>query len=176
MRLAIFLSMPAALVSAFGFGFIFEKTRKFLPVLLVILFALASIAVFMHVRSVGWFVPEPERDAMSWLGANPEAELLANQWDRGHPLVYLSGKPVVMDGYFEFAPDLDKRNSSMKVLAQSSDCNTLKTEWKKWNFSHFFLAKNSIDSDTYKYGLFEADCNFISQVYSSDYARILGFA
>lgn len=174
-RLAIFLTMPVAIISAAGLGFAFEKTRSVFPVFLALLLILGSMVIFSEANGTGLFVSSSERAAMSWLKTTPADSVIFSQWDRGHPLTYLSRRQVVIDGYFEFAPDLEERNDSMKVLVQTSNCLKILAESARWNFDFFFLYKGAVESPTYKHGILEADCNFISTVYSSDSARILSF-
>ncbi len=176
LRLAIFLSVPVAIIASFGFGFVFEKTRKFAPVVFALLFVLSTVVIYSEANSTGWFTPIPEREALAWLQNTPEDSVIASRWDVGHPLTYLSKRQIVMDGYFEFAPELDERNKSMSVIPLTADCNRLKSEQEKWGFDYYYLNRNSISSIAFQTGLLEADCNFISTVYSSDFARILEFA
>ena len=174
-RLAIFLTMPVAIISAAGFGLAFEKTRSAFPVLLALLFVLGSMVAFSEVSNTRLFVSPSERAAMAWLSNTPLDSVIFSSWDRGHPLTYLSRRQVVMDGYFEFAPGLSERNDSMQVLVRTSNCVKILAERTRWDFDFFFLHKRALESAVYKNGLLEADCKFISTVYSSDSARILSF-
>jgi len=174
-RLAIFLSIPATIVASLGFGFVLEKTRKATPVLFLLLFLLASIVVFNEASETAWFVAPAERNAMQWLQNTPQDSVIGSIWDRGHPLTYLSKRAVMIDGYFEFAPELDRRNESMKTLIASSDCNKLSFEAAQWGLDFFYVHFTAIESQTMRHGLLEADCDFISRVYESDYAIVLAF-
>ena len=75
----------------------------------------------------------------------------------------------------EFAPELDARNNSMKNLITSSDCNKLSFEKERWGLDYFYVPDKALNDKGYQNGFLEADCDFISQVYSSDYARIFEF-
>tara|TARA_Y100000310_G_scaffold337591_1_gene425084 strand:- start:1198 stop:2598 length:1401 start_codon:yes stop_codon:yes gene_type:complete len=174
-RLFIFVSIPAAIIAAGGFSLIFEKTRRYFPILIALLFVLSIIPIMNEVNSTTRFINPAEKKAMQWLQQIPIDSVLASQWDRGHPLAYLTGRQVVMDGYFEFAPQLDERNESMKILASSSNCETLQAEKEKWGIDYFFVHNSALESLTYKNGLLEADCGFISQVYASNNAKIISF-
>ncbi len=175
MRLAIFLTIPMAILASFGFGVVFEKTRKFAPILFLILFVLSSMVLYNEVQGAGWFISPPERSAISWMSSLPDETVIACRWDRGHPITYLSGKPVVMDGYFEFAPGLDERNKSMSAIPYISNCDRLLAEQQKWGFTHFFVPSRSFGLPAFTNGLLAADCNFISQPFSGSHARILEF-
>lgn len=172
-RLFIFLSIPFALIAAYGFGWVFTKTRKYFPVLLFLLFVLAFLVVFQE-SQIGAHIKPGEKAAMNWIKASTDEQaVIGCRWDSGHPLTYLSRRAVMIDGYFEFAPRLDERNESMKNLITSSDCNKLLFEKQKWDVNYFYVPVAYFYS--FENGLLEADCNFISRQYDSGQAIVLGF-
>lgn len=176
-RLALHWSIPSALMAGFGLAFLKEKTLPYTKAFYFLVFVLALMALVFHVTDERLFWHESESKAVLWLKENSDINAtIASAWDRGHALAYFTQRKVLIDGYFEFAPDLEERNKAWKTMAQSSDCGKILEQAEKFSVDYFFIHKNALESETFKNGLLEArDCEKIAGVYASDQAKIISF-
>ncbi|MEK6902490.1 MAG: hypothetical protein AABX02_02800, partial [archaeon] len=84
---------------------------------------IGCVTVFMVMDGIQPYFSEGGKDAASFLRsyAHPQDSVLTT-WDYGHVLAYYTGLPQVIDGYFEFAHELDERNAAMKTALSTSRC------------------------------------------------------
>ena len=176
-RFSIFLAIPAALFAGGGLYFVLQKVKPYWHVFTLLILVLALFAVVPEVSSTSKYVQDSERSAMLWLKeSTPVDSVIFAEWDQGHPLTYLAQRQVVIDGYFEFAPDLQERNNSMKRIVSTSNCAKIKTEAGRFGTDYFYAHKQALNSMALKNGILEADCDFMDALYASDGARIIGFS
>jgi hypothetical protein len=82
----------------------------------------------------------------------------------------------VIDGYFEFAPDLKERNDNWKHLASTSQCEKIEALAPEFNTNYFFLPGRRFNDLGFKNGIMEADdCPAVSAVYQSNNAKIFQY-
>jgi hypothetical protein len=113
---------------------------------------------------------------MKWFSEFTEKDAnVFSIWDRGHPLAELGKRKVVIDGYFEFAKELDERNNAMKEIASTSDCNKIFIQAKKFNSNYFFVFNSALNSMNFKNGLLEAECSFMDYVFASNSSKTILF-
>ncbi|MDO8537848.1 MAG: hypothetical protein Q7S21_03090, partial [archaeon] len=173
-RTSIFLSIPIAILAGFGLSIVFEKVKPYQKIAFVIILMLVLISAMPGFLSKGTYLSVQDREALSWMKDNTSSTaVIFSQWDLGHPITYLAQRITFMDGYFEFAPDVKQRNDEMNILISSSNCSTIKNLVQKNNLNYFFIPTKAINSNTYKFGALEADCEFESMVYASDTTKII---
>lgn len=178
-RLGIFLTMPVALLAGFGIDAAVENSKKHVKYILLLVFLLALLTALPKLAMHGKYVSFEERAAMSWLAAGNSGAnaVIASQWDQGHPLAYYTNRKVVIDGYFEFAPNLEKRNSGMRELIYTSDCAKINSLIRKYSITHFYVPSKSMGSEAYLNGILEArDCEAMDSAYASGRARIFSYS
>ncbi len=172
-RLLLFFSLPAAIVAGRGLSFTSSKTVSRKKFFYMLIFLLAVSSLVFTLTSFNKFTSSSDRSALSWLGDNSlPSSVVASIWDYGHPITYFSSRQVLVDGYFEFAPQLEERNADSKTLFQSSDCEKISEIVNRWGLTHSFAGKKWLFSETVKNGLLEADCSFVHNIYSSDSAKL----
>jgi hypothetical protein len=176
-RLGIFVSFPAAILSAFGLEFILKKVHPYEKAFFLILMVLCLIALVPGMFETHQLVKESEKSAMLWFnGFTPKDSSIMSSWDRGHPLAYFAQRKIVIDGYFEFAPGLKERNNSMKLLIRTNNCEKIKLEVSKFEIDYFFIHSKVLDSITYQNGVLESGrCEFVFGVFESDGSKILSY-
>ena len=176
LRFALFLTIPMAILAGFGICALEKKTRRQWIAFYALVILLVSVTAVPLLFESGPYVPEPQEKAMKWISVyTPQSASLASDWDFGDPLGYLAKRKVVVDGHFEFNPSVQARNDSIKIIASSSDCKKIFAEVKKWGIDYYFLNQRDFDSLTYKNGLLEANCGFISKEYANDESAVLKF-
>ncbi len=177
-RMMIFFSIPAALMAGFGLEFVRGKVFPYPKIFALLMFALVLFALVPGLLNPGIYTHQHERNAMLWLKEHSsEGESIMARWDMGHPLTYFTERKVIIDGYFEFAPDLDERNEMMKEMLQSSDCNAHQNWVKKFNADYFFISRKGLNSSSYEWGLFETfdRCTFQNSIYHGDGGKVLEY-
>ena len=113
-RNLILFSVPASIIAAFGFSAAMEKVERFQPVLVGMLCAVIFLASFFYLWNFPMQYSVETVSAAKWISSNtPENASIASFWDKGHLLTEVAKRKVVMDGYFEFIPNLDERYSDV---------------------------------------------------------------
>ncbi len=178
LRLGIFLSIPAAIIAGFGLNFALEKIRPYTGIFFVLLLVLALVSLIPLLDSFEQLVPVSQKKAIEWLKNNSSSdENIFSQWDQGHPLAYLTQRKQVIDGYFEFAPELEERNQVMKELIESSNCKRIEKNVKKFNANYFFIHKGALNSLKFQTGILEAkNCPGVSSIFSSNGGKIIQYS
>jgi len=175
-RLGIFVAIPASIIAGKGFSIVIEKIRPYTKIFFILILLMALIIYIPGTQFNGRPLTKTEKTAMAWIDEFTEKDInVFSSWDRGHPLAQLGKRKVVIDGYFEFAPDLDKRNESMKEIISTSNCEKISTEAKKFNSNYFFVFNSGLNTMTFKNGLLEAECDFMDYVFASNTSKIIKF-
>lgn len=173
-RTSIFLSIPIALLAGWGLSFVFEKVKPYQKIAFAVILMLVFISVAPGFLDKGTYLSLQDRQALFWIkDFTPTNAVIFAQWDLGHPITYLAQRITFMDGYFEFAPDVKQRNEAMNVLISSSNCARIQGLVQANKLDYFFIPTKAINSNTYKYGALEADCEFESIVYASNSTKII---
>lgn len=177
MRFAMYFIPFFAILAGFGVSWVFSKLfpdpRTF-PVFTILFLFLATISLFVVVDSIRPYVHAGEHPALDFLRAqgNPGDAVLAS-WDQGHVLAYYTNLPVVIDGYFEFAHELDERNAAWKNVLSSSNCKTILTAIDQFSARFVYFSRDEVHSPTARTGLLELqNCPGLALVFSSDDARV----
>ncbi|MDO8538412.1 MAG: STT3 domain-containing protein, partial [archaeon] len=148
--------------------------KPYQKIAFAIILMLVLISAMPGFLSKGTYLSLQDREALSWMKENtPTNAVIFSQWDLGHPVTYLAQRITFMDGYFEFAPDVKQRNDEMNILISTSNCERIQSLVQKNNLDYFFIPTKAINSNTYKYGALEADCEFESMVYASNSTKII---
>ncbi|MFH1751962.1 MAG: glycosyltransferase family 39 protein [archaeon] len=167
-RLGIHFTIPAAILSGFGINLVLQKTKPFQVIALFLIFVLALMSTLPFLLKYSPFLASQDKSALLWIKDNSlESESILTEWDFGHPLTYLTGRKTVMDGYFEFAPDLEKRNSDVRTFLSTSDCSKIKRISKKYAVDFVFIPVKHFNSVTVQNGFMENECDFVNKIYSS---------
>ncbi|MFH1200014.1 MAG: hypothetical protein V1708_03020 [Candidatus Micrarchaeota archaeon] len=113
-RNIIYAAAPACLLAGAGLNHILSRGIA-RPLVLCLLGAGLLLGSVLYLSDAGPQYSKPAVYGARWLGVNSAAAVVS-YWDKGHLLTYY-GARVFIDGYFEFAPDLDARHSlSMRLF------------------------------------------------------------
>jgi len=177
-RLGLFVTMPVALFAGAGIYFIYERISPYRKVFFAFVLILAFIVSANELRTDKPYMTFEEQNAVMWIEENtPDDAIIAARWDRGHPITYLADRKVVMDGYFEFAPDLEKRYNSINTLISSSNCRKIQREIDKFSADYFFIPVKDFRNYAYINGILEAkECPNISKIYHSDGGMLMSYS
>lgn len=135
-------AVPLALLAGFGFHTALEKTKPYhfwLVGMVVVALLLQDglyYQTFFEDQQVGSLTP-----ALIWARQNtpPEAVFLS-LWDRGHSIAGVARRKVVMDGYFEFAPQVEARHRDVMSVFYGSEGNA-RSVFKRWGVTHLLVDK-----------------------------------
>ena len=115
-----------------------NKSGKYSPWL----WAIAGIAILVTAYSAlntqgGQYAPQ-QLAGFAYLKTLKNSSVIA-LWDRGHAITYLSAKPVVEDGYFEFEPRLDEKTRDIGDLFGAKDASTAFSISSKYKAAYVFV-------------------------------------
>ncbi|MBU1197239.1 hypothetical protein KJ765_01875 [Candidatus Micrarchaeota archaeon] len=122
-RASIFIALPAVIFAAPAVVAALKRSAPFQPVLLGILAVSISLMVLVFSTGVQGQYSREAVSAAEWLSVVPEEQGVLSAWDRGHLITYASGRKVFMDGYFEFADQLDARHAIVLHTFQFPDAD-----------------------------------------------------
>ncbi|MFH1697316.1 MAG: hypothetical protein ABH854_05435 [Candidatus Diapherotrites archaeon] len=175
-RLAIFLSIPAAIIAGWGLLTVEQALSKYKIVFYALLLLLAGISIGGDIYNDAKYINTGERAAMLWLrDYTDENATIAASWDRGHPLTYYAQRKVLIDGYFEFAPGLDERLEVMETLISTADCGKISEAVQDYGIDYFYVHTSALGRRNYMNGILEAKCEGMALVYSSEKARVFAY-
>lgn len=177
MRFAMYFVPFFSIVAGFGVAWVFSKLvsdKRTLPVFLVLFVVLGVISVFAMMNSIHPYVKDSEKPALDFLRTHGKpGDAILSSWDQGHVLTYYTRLPVVIDGYFEFAHELEERNNAWKNVFSSSSCQTILGSVDAFHARFVYLSQDEVTSPTAQTGLLELqNCPGLSLVFSSDGARV----
>lgn len=176
-RLGIFVSFPAAILAGVGFNFILEKVKDYKKIFYFLVLLLCLLALVPGTQNNYRLLNEKEINSMEWIKefTNTDSNIMS-VWDRGHPLTRIAERKVIMDGYFEFAPDLAGRNRAMKELVSTSDCSKIYDHIHSFNINYFYLYSRALHSREFILGVLEAkDCYLMNTVFENDGSKIIKY-
>lgn len=164
-RNAVFAAAPASVLAAAGLRHALAK--NVLRPAVFLLFALGlSFSAILFLADLGPQYSKQTVSAARWLGEN---NAVVSYWDKGHLLTYY-GLPVFMDGYFEFAPQLDERQSlSMRFFRLPSEHYSAQLREKGVGF---VFVDEKMRKDVPFFGGFAESSPEISRVFDSGGAQI----
>ena len=177
LRLAFYMTVPIALISGAGLFFALNKIKPYRKVFFLLVFALALISVIPSLFGQEKYVPDSEKNAMLFLKENSDLDsLIFSRWDRGHPLAFFAQRKVLIDGYFEFAENLDEKNNAMKEIIVTSNCSKIERIRNEFNFDYFFVNKNALIDSAYINGILDSKhCSNFNLIYSGNGGKIFSF-
>lgn len=177
MRLAIYMIPFLGIVGAYGVHYLISSYRSIkvvLPALAFFVIVLGMGGIWIAMNAETPYFTTAEKAGIDFLGQNAvHGSSVLTTWDQGHVLAYYTGLPMVIDGYFEFAHELDERNRIMKNALQTSRCDTFTESLDAFHARYYYLPKDELLSDSAKWGVLEMPaCEPIRLLFSSDYARV----
>ncbi|MDO8627557.1 MAG: hypothetical protein Q7K42_03765 [Candidatus Diapherotrites archaeon] len=177
LRLAIFFTVPGAILSGIGLSWVFANAGKYSKFFVLFLIVLLVVTVQPFIFGYDIDPNISEQMAMVWLKENSlPSESIFAQWDQGHYLTYFAQRKVVMDGYFEFAHELKERNSAIDELASTTNCQKIRTNVEKFSGNYFFVEARVLKSRAFLNGILDAkNCKGVSAVYASEGAKIIEY-
>ncbi|MBI4043695.1 MAG: hypothetical protein HY393_02735 [Candidatus Diapherotrites archaeon] len=176
LRLGLYLSLPLSILAGLGLVHAFERVRPYYKAFVGVCAVLFLVTLIAGLSARGPYQSLGEGRAMEWVKENtPFNASIFSAWDRGHQIAYFTRRPVVIDGYFEFAPQLVERNRSMWEIITTANCSKIALHMNKWDADYFFVHRSALKDRQYQNGILEARCPSLSSVYASDDARVLEF-
>jgi hypothetical protein len=177
MRFAMYFVPFFSIVAGFGVAWVFSKLvsdTRTLPVFLVFFVVLGVLSVFVMMNGIHSYVKDSEKPALDFLRENGKpGDAILSSWDQGHVLTYYTKLPVVIDGYFEFAHELEERNNAWKNVFSSSSCQTILGSVDAFHARFVYLSRDEVTSPTARTGILELqNCPGLSLVFASDGARV----
>ncbi|MBI3190694.1 glycosyltransferase family 39 protein [archaeon] len=122
-RFFIYMPFPLAILAVFGLEYARKKlNKKMFSALLIIFLAYTAFFGFVKVAAFANDYPTIQQyDALMWLKENtPENETILSGWQFGHWISGISERKNFMDGYAEYAPNVDERLKKLHDFY--SDC------------------------------------------------------
>lgn len=179
-RLMVFALPFYAIVAGYGFMRVVEyahRDEKAVAVFGVFFLLLGVVSVFAVMSSATPNLLPGEKAAAQWLfGYAQRGESVFSMWDNGHALAYYSHLPQVVDGYFEFAHELDARIDAMWAVHSTSSCETFAQHMRRFNATYVYVGQRELESQFVRLGLLEqVGCEQLRFPYASDHARIAEF-
>ncbi len=177
MRFSMYFVPFFSITAGLGVNWVVSKLlpdKRTIPVFLGLFLILGFISVFVVMDSIHPYVKDSEYPALDFLREHgkPGDAVLAS-WDQGHVLAYYTKLPVVIDGYFEFAHELEQRNNAWKNVFSSSNCKTILNSIDEFNARFVYLSKDEVTSPAARTGILELqNCPGLSLVYSTDGVRV----
>lgn len=145
-----------------------------LAILGVFIVIVGAVSVYAIMNDVHPYFSESGESGARFLQsyASPTDSVLTT-WDYGHVLAYYSGLPQVIDGYFEFAHELDARNAAMKKAMATSRCSMYVNALDQFKARFHFIPRDELYSLNAEYGALTLErCPSVRTIYSTNDARI----
>ncbi len=179
-RLMVFMLPFYAIIAGIGFFRVIDylhREEKAIAVFGILFLVLGVVTVYLFMSFANPYFLPGEKAATQWLfGYAHAGEAVISMWDTGHALAYYTHLPQVVDGYFEFAHELEERITSMWAVHLSSNCDTFSTNMKKFNATYVFLGQRELEGQSTRMGILEMQrCTAMRIPYTSDHARIVEF-
>ncbi|MDP2666084.1 MAG: hypothetical protein Q8P05_01115 [Candidatus Diapherotrites archaeon] len=177
MRLVNYLTPFLAILGGYGMMWVIShihSLKRGLPILGGMMLLLGIVVVGQIMSAENPYVHPAEHAALTFIQTNtPSDAVILTIWDQGHVMTYYTKRPVVIDGYFEFAPDLDRRNAIMGEAFYSSNCQTVSHALQSFRATHLYLPQDELYSRSVELGLLDlSPCEQLSLVHSSEHARV----
>ncbi len=177
MRFSMYFIPFFSIAAGFGIIWVVSKLipdKRTIPVFLGLFLILGFISIFVAMSSIHPYVKESEKPAIDFLRENGlPGDAILPAWDQGHVLAYYTKLPVIIDGYFEFAHELEARNDARKNVQYSSNCTTILNAVDQFRARFVYLSRDEVTASATKTGLLELqNCPGLALVFSSDGARV----
>ncbi|MFA5247154.1 MAG: hypothetical protein WC408_04680 [Candidatus Micrarchaeia archaeon] len=143
-RNMVFAAVPIALLAGFGLFEAQKKTEQYAIWVWAICGLAVLASVYCSLAVQGGQYSAPQLSGFSYLASLPDAPVIA-LWDRGHPLTEISKKQVVVDGYFEFEPQLDQKTLDVEFMFHSVTEGTVVEIAKKYGAGYVFFDNKTWD-------------------------------
>lgn len=137
-RNMVYAAVPLAVLAAFGLSEAQAKTGRFAPWLWLVCGVAVLSSVYCGLNAQSGQYSSQQLAGFAYLSGLPQAPVIA-LWDRGHPITEISGKQVVVDGYFEFEPRLDEKVTDVQTLFSSGDAATVGAIAEKYGASYVYF-------------------------------------
>ncbi|MEK6821377.1 MAG: hypothetical protein AABY11_03190, partial [archaeon] len=176
-RLAMYSIPFLAIVAAYGVVSLlqfFRTQRIFVPALTVFVLFIGCVTVYYLMNSQSPYITPSEHNVVGFLSQHAQSgESVLTPWDQGHVVAYYTLLPVVIDGYFEFAHELDARNNASYDALATSSCETWTRSMDAFDARYFYLPHDELNGFNVKHGLLELEpCPEMRLLYSSTDARL----
>ena len=164
-RTSIHLSIIAGIIAAIGLTKSLEiiKSSGLRPLAIVFLAILALFAILSFPHYSKFPSAEVEK-SLIFLKSKKNASVIS-RWDSGHLITFFANKPVVIDGYFEFASQLNEREKASYEILSSSNCEKILANMQKFKAEYIFIRNKN--RRMVKNGILEAECNFLNKIYEN---------
>jgi hypothetical protein len=140
----------------------------------VFVIILGFATIYLAMSGVSPYYSPSERVTIDHLSTHaiPNSSVLTI-WDQGHVLAYYTKLPQVVDGYFEFAHELEERSESSREFLQSNQCSDFVDSMDKFDARYYYLSSGELHANYLKYGFLDIEpCPPLRLLFSSDDARI----
>ncbi|QQR92282.1 MAG: hypothetical protein IPJ89_03945 [Candidatus Iainarchaeum archaeon] len=179
-RMMVFALPFYAIVAGYGFMRVLElihRDEKAVAVFGVLFLLLGVITIYAVMSTPAPNFLPGEKAAAQWLFAYAHPrEAVLSMWDVGHALAYYTHLPQVVDGYFEFAHELDARIDAMWAVHSTSSCETFSQRMRQFNATYVYIGQRELESQFVKLGILEQEnCPHLRMPYASDHARVMEF-
>lgn len=138
----VFAAVPLAVLACVGIAFAVRRSGEYAKWLWPMIGVAVLAASYSALNVQGRQYSSEQVAGFSYMQPLPSGAVAA-LWDRGHAITYLSQKPVVVDGYFEFAPQLDERVRDVAWIYLSNDTEKISALSAKWGAEYVFFDKKT---------------------------------
>jgi len=134
-RFRIFLGFVFAIASA---KLVNNKKFWFVFILMILPFSIISINYLSTLGPSNEFC-----DAMSYIKNNSKSDInLLVPWYKGHQAEYLSNRKVILDGYAEYAPEVNERVIAYDTIYYSNNTNLILENIQKFDIDYIISDEN----------------------------------
>lgn len=170
-RVATYTIIPASMIAASGFIYLFEKPGRFTKYALLA-FLLLSLTSFHDIGFTQTEITSSDVDAMDWIRENtPEDSVIASTWQiSGAWIPVLAERPNVLGAFHEAVPDHESRQQSLERVFILNDNEQVISELNKYDAGYIFI-NNHEEAVLYPGAVQRLKSSF-TEVYSNGYSHI----
>jgi hypothetical protein len=146
---ALLIYSNLVIVFLSGIAFVhFARMRWSLKILrdftLIVLFCGLLFSAFTTVFSLQEALPNtPLTNSLIWLNLNSEeTDLVFSHYSSGFWIEFVSKRPVVMDGLFEYTPDVNGRYLDSRQVFEAEDIDKVRELLSKYDVKYVLVTKN----------------------------------
>lgn len=162
-RLFLYLLFPTIILASLGLQAVCDRTPRFRQLIpLSIMIYLAIAGGLFSLEFAADYPKQEQSDAMLWIRENvPEDAVVLSDWMYGHWVAGIGLRRNFMDGFAEYAPDVNERTDGLVQFY--SDC----TIPGGYNISHIYVEDWLIENN-------RIDCIFedFDMVYNKSYIYV----
>lgn len=118
-RFLIYMAVPLAIMAVIGLSVVYNKTpRKLFSIILIglLLWSVAGASIKLN-QMTNEYPSASHFQSMLWIKQNTPADaIIVSDWSYGHWIASIAQRRNYMDGYAEYAPQINERHAQLQEL------------------------------------------------------------